>query len=570
MAKNFKKKRKSEIEAKQAMLRDSSRRDAAVKAASKYAASLSPIKKGKYQAPSVSAKGMLPPSASMDPKSYLSKDEWKKAVEYGLEGNLGISSKNSAEVNAGLLAMAALPIPAPLKGVVGKGARAVAAQTAKSAARRTAAESATIRKGTQVSRTAQKAVELEKKAAKESATKSVNTAKPSTVELRTPFSRKRELQERLDIGARMRAEGRKPGDDIPNADGSVNVTGNASKPTTAKTPKPTPREKNVAEFKRGLKEPTNPGKNASAAKKAKYQKDLKAYEDRVATMNRRTKLTDEGYLKADGGAPKGATAKSVARNQRKNAAEGPKRPSTGTTSPKKPAESKKAAEGPKGELVRVPSNRGQRTAGSTSSGTKPIALGSKPFSKSREVELRNTVRGEVVSRGPNTRVLPLNVPNAAKNLLNTGKVAKTAIGLAAAGAAGKAFSDRYNNKQTTASKPKGVAQGEPRGKVTEAAKGKPSLSAKAAAERRTKEGLLDRFGRKISREEFNKREAYRERIKNLSGAELAKAKKQEMARRDKYRKTEGKQRFGSQATKKTRRVGATGDSLDLRARRSLR
>ena len=601
MAKKFNKKRKSEIEAKQALNRDTQRgmakRAKAAEAVMAWVNANSPIKYGtkKPGTPvakpaALKASGFLPPSAATNPKRLLDKKEWKKAAEYALEGNLGISSKNSAGTNAGLLAMAALPIPAPLKGVAGKGARAVAANAAKSAARRTASESATIRKGTQAGRTAEKAVELEKAAAKESSSKSVNTARQSTVELRTPTSRKKmskkELQERLDIGARMRAEGRRPGYDIPNRDGSVNVGTSASKTPKAKDPaKPTPREKNVAEFTAGLTKPTkptNPGKakldRSPGAKKtyeeklAKYEKDLAAYEKRMAQMKRRTKLTDEGYLKADGGAPKGAVAKSVARNQRAQAkkagAEGPK-PST-KPAVKKPSVKAQGAEGPKGELVRVPTTRGRKVGGSSSKGSKPIAMGDKPFSRSREVALRETIPGQVVRRSETPKG-PYSVPLTARNLTKTNKATKVAVGLAAAGAAGAALNDRYNPRNVANRKAGKGVEGPGAKRIAEAkATAKPTESAKAAAERRTKEGLLDRFGRKISREEFNKREAYRERIKNLTGAELAAAKKKEMARREKYRKTEGKARFGSQATKKTRRIGAESKTLDLRARRSLR
>lgn len=587
MAKKFNKKRKSEIEAKQAMNRDTARGNAkrakAAEAAAAYLNSISPIKYGtkKPGTPvakpaALKASGFIPPSAATDPKRLLDKKEWKKAAEYALEGNLGISSKNSAGTNAGLLAMAALPIPAPLKGAAGKGARAVAANAAKSAARRTASESATIRKGTQAGRTAEKAVELEKAAAKESSSKSVNTARQSTVELRTPTSRKKmskkELQERLDIGARMRAEGRRPGDDIPNRDGSVNVGTSASKTPKAKDPaKPTPREKNVAEFQRGLKKPTNPGANASAAKKAKYQKDLAAYEQRVAQMNRRTKLTDEGYLKADSGAPKGAAAKSVARNERKTA----KKPSA----PKKPSVAKAAAEGPKtGTALAVRSSKVATRPSKVATRPSKVATTSKPASQ-------QTVRGEVVRNSDWWRSVPrgsgrgqraIEGPKTGATAAGGKRFSKTKKALLAAGAigaAGLALKNLDSDKSPNEVRATGGAEGPKR-----------SIPVKRSAPK----VLVDNKGRKISREEFNRRAEFRKSIgiePRKAGESLAEyrkraaaaraknkaATKAEMERRAKYRKTEGKKQFGSAAKVKTRQRGsARVDVRDERARQALR
>lgn len=365
---------------------------------------------------------------------------------------------------------------AAVKAAGGKTERAVAADAAKAASRRTASESATIRKGTQVGRTADKAVQLEKQAAKDAASKSVNVAPRSPVAPRPsgaegpkvpakamdkfvkgrkfadPKKAKADLEEQLRVGARMRAEGRAPGSDVPFRDGSVplgNPTAAAAKPAAKpRAPKPTAQETKAAAFAKGLTKPKNPGAKASAEAKAKFQKDLAAYEKRVEGMSSKTKAINEGRLKADG-TPKGATAKAIARNQRNQAkkagAEGPKKPAA--SPPAKP-KAASGAEGPKRELVRVPSTQGRKASGPVSSGSKPIALGSKPFSKSREVAARETIKGEIINVRPVANT-------AAKPKGKFGKIAKTATGLAAVGAAGYAIDKGKNpaNKPKPDTKP---------------------------------------------------------------------------------------------------------------------
>lgn len=354
---------------------------------------------------------------------------------------------------------------AVVKGAGGKTERAVAADAAKAASRRTASESATIRKGTQAGRTADKAVQLEKQAAKDAASKSVNVAPRSPVAPRPsgaegpkvpakamdkfvkgrkfadPKKAKADLEEQLRVGARMRAEGRAPGSDVPYRDGSVplgNPTAAAAKPAAKpRAPKPTAQETKAAAFAKGLTKPKNPGAKASAEAKAKFQKDLAAYEKRVEGMSSKTKAINEGRLKADG-TPKGATAKSIARNQRNQAkkagAEGPKKPAT--TPPAKP-KAAAGAEGPKRELIRVPSTQGRRGGGSSSAGSKPIALGAKPFSKSREVATPETIKGEVIRVKDEWR-------SSSKPKGGLGKKSKAAIALGAMGASGYALDKGKN------------------------------------------------------------------------------------------------------------------------------
>lgn len=64
--------------------------------------------------------------------------------------------------------------------------------------------------------------------------------------------------------------------------------------------------------------------------------------------------------------------------------------------------------------------------------------------------------------------------------------------------------------------------------------------------------LRDKYGRQISREEFNRREAYRKSLEGMSDAEKRKARKAEMKRREQYRETEGTAKFGKRANLITR------------------
>jgi hypothetical protein len=83
--------------------------------------------------------------------------------------------------------------------------------------------------------------------------------------------------------------------------------------------------------------------------------------------------------------------------------------------------------------------------------------------------------------------------------------------------------------------------------------------------------LRDKYGRKITREEFNRREAYRKKLQGMSPDERKAARKKEMARREKWRNTIGKQLFKSAATKASRNTGKKKfGRMDDDARRALR
>lgn len=73
--------------------------------------------------------------------------------------------------------------------------------------------------------------------------------------------------------------------------------------------------------------------------------------------------------------------------------------------------------------------------------------------------------------------------------------------------------------------------------------------------------LKDKYGRAISRAEYERREKYRESRKGMSAAKAEAAAKAEKARREKYRATEGKRVYGAAAEKVTRnKTMATGTS----------
>jgi hypothetical protein len=88
--------------------------------------------------------------------------------------------------------------------------------------------------------------------------------------------------------------------------------------------------------------------------------------------------------------------------------------------------------------------------------------------------------------------------------------------------------------------------------------GKKTDSPGGAAAGAPSKTVRDKYGRKISREEYNRREKFRQKTYNKSGAELEKLRKAESKRRAKYRKTEGSSQFGEDAKKKTRNQNVRG------------
>ena len=347
------------------------------------------------------------------------------------------------------------------------------------------------------------------------------------------------MQKTLGIGERMRAEGRTGGLDVGGRGNSaLSLESKPPVSTSKMTPKEAIRETAAAGLRKPIK-PRNPGRAGSEAKQqrykegmAKYEKDLSAWEKRTAGMASKTKAIDEGRLKPDG-TPKGATAKSMARNQRnlakKAGAEGPKKPAAaakpapakataGAEGPKKPAAS--TAQKPSSEVVRVPTTRGQKAGGPQVKGGRVIPLAPK---RGKEIEV---IRGKVLATRPSGAPVR---PVKRGGLLKKGIGATAAAG-AVAGVAGYAF------------------------QKSDAGKTKPS-TADQGAEGMKRQVLRDKYGRQIGRTEYNKREKFRASILGKSPEQVAKMRKAEAKRREEFRNTEGKKMFGALASKKTKNSG---------------
>jgi hypothetical protein len=224
---------------------------------------------------------------------------------------------------------------------------------------------------------------------------------------------------------------------------------------------------------------------------------------------------------------------------------------------------------------RRPGASGRRTGGSTSSGRRPIALGSgrRPANTPARGEV---VQGEVVrggrrsgssAGGGRTQREPIDLKTRPRGggSSGSGRSRPKAIGPGGAKAieSGKtAASKKKRSKKGLAGKIvgggalAGAAAGGALYGIGQTGKGeeKEETPKPKARDRST---LRDKYGRKISREEYNKREAYRERIKSMTPAERKAARKKEMKRREQYRETEGKSRYGTDSSTITR-------NLDLR------
>jgi DNA-binding protein HU-beta len=87
-------------------------------------------------------------------------------------------------------------------------------------------------------------------------------------------------------------------------------------------------------------------------------------------------------------------------------------------------------------------------------------------------------------------------------------------------------------------------------KKDQAAKAKASAEGPKQSSKR--DDLKDKYGRSITRAEYNRREKFRKEQQGKSKAERKKARKEEMERRKKFRQTTGKKIYGSKAGKITR------------------
>lgn len=82
--------------------------------------------------------------------------------------------------------------------------------------------------------------------------------------------------------------------------------------------------------------------------------------------------------------------------------------------------------------------------------------------------------------------------------------------------------------------------------------------------------LRDKYGRKITRDEFNRREAFRASLKGMSASERKQARKTEMKRRRTFRSAFGKSTEWNQKSRNIGGGGSTARVLDSDARAALR
>ena len=450
-------------------------------------------------------------------------NEWKMAIE----GAYGISDKNSAGANAALAAMAFIPVPGLRNiGKVAAGAGKVAATGAKAAATTSRAASA-------VSKGAKPAGKLSKAEARD-----LELADIKRLMMPDPRPARAAAKFSADDGIRQAMRGK------------------SGKPLTT-GPKPV---------------------RANYKTNATFKNAMKRWESKLET-NRAAVRGGGDSLPA---APKATPAAKKPAVKKDAPAAVVKKPAVKKPSVKKPAAVKETA--PSTDLVRVPLKRGQKASGPSVATNNRVPLSggkapSKELVKDVGVPSFSYVRPNSTAlakrpvapkpprktSGPSVATdnrIPMPGAKVPKGKLSKKK--KALIG--AAGATGLLFAGgeglKRLDKNSTSAGSKSI-------KDIQAAKVAPNSAAgrKAAKAFADRNGVLDKYGRKVSRAEFNRREAFRARMESMSPKQAEAAKKKEMIRRKNYREDAGSKRFGTSATTKTRLVGAT--RLDDRARASL-
>ena len=203
--------------------------------------------------------------------------------------------------------------------------------------------------------------------------------------------------------------------------------------------------------------------------------------------------------------------------------------------------------------------RGRRVGGGATSGRKPIALGS-----GRRTPSKDVVRGEVVrggrtsggSKGRTARPVDLKTKpvgggrgSSGRGPAGRGTAGRGAARAALGSSAAKGKQGKQGKKGKAGRKTAAVIGGlgatailaDRLGGLAE--KSAPTESGKDKVTPRPKKPtsqLRDKYGRKIDRAEFNRREAYRKSLEGMTEAEKKKARKAEMKRREAYRARKGK------------------------------
>ena len=495
---------------------------------------------------------MLAESVGMDPRPPWMREK-RDVKELGSE--------------AGLLAAGAVPIVGPLGRVGAKAGQAAkkasdaskVAQKAAGAAkprpisnaraggsstgqaaggsnRLTAREAATKRRGTKNARTEKGAKKVEAMEAKDAARTSINTGKASPVQIR------------------QGSEGPK----LPKG-----VTEKELKKFQSK------RAKDLAT--KGNKQGRTKAEQERAANDIKERLEIA---DRLRAEGRRPGF-DTPYRGGADDLPVGNPAAAAAATKATPRPSGTSARPSGKITPaaKKKATGKKAA-------GKTPAKEPGSSVVATGRGsTTREATGRGPVRPSSEVANRpgsQVVKGRVVrenSREPidiNARPVGSSgagkgggqVPRAAIGSGRTpaaaagkGKMSKKKKALLAAGGvlAGGAALSQFDSDKSPSAKP--VAA--------------PASKSKAAAPKRPA-NLRDKYGRKISREEYNKRENYRKSLASMPEKERAAARKAEMERRKKYRDSEGASKYGAGASTMTRNRWMKEGVSSRAANRSIR
>ena len=509
-------------------------------------------------------------------------------------------AKGLKAVGKGLEVAAGAAKPAK---AAGKTRSAVAAEAAKAAARRTKSETATIAAGTRKGRTAEGAAALDKQQAKEQARTAVTEGPKSDVEIvkptegkapvsataakkfgsgQTPTSKvsarrtqaefalaaekaadrakrlpsqkamaERDLPETMKFVLAQRDKAARAGADIPGPGGGRIIGGQAADAATAApakakpAPKPGPKQA-LREKARLTAEPTGkpkkPSARASQAVKDKYATDLAAYEKQQATFERQQAAIAKKTTDIEMGKAKGPSAKETGSPMVKTGpAKAVKKPTATkpkTTSTAKPKAVKgeivpstkgpQAPSTPGKDLVRVP--RKARVTGSArfpAEGNGPIPIRTSSVGKEavrvpRSTELATSTLRRLPKKGNGS-------------IFN--KKQKAALALTGAAGVGTALYNKNEQKKQD--------------KVDAAAAATPPTTdtqAKKDARHPSPDVWLDKYGRRISEAEFNRRKTWWAKAKKMDKAEFDKAYNAEVARRRKYTSGAGTKKFGAAAT----------------------
>ena len=299
----------------------------------------------------------------------------------------------------------------------------------------------------------------------------------------------------------------------------------------------------------------------------------------VVNPPRNVKASNQKW-RGEGGkdAPKGPSGKSGTPKRGDNAAMKAKEEDGVTRNKGKGGQRRRVIE-PSTDLVPTgrranPTTRGRRIGGSTSRGSRPIPLGSGRRGEviqgtvvrgGRGSSSGSATRGERVREPIDLTTRPMRPKTGAGSRASGGKKGKevavrgrgtvaTTANAKKAGEASKKGMSKKKKALAAAALTGSAAAGFLSGVGQEAKKNMKDDKPKAKMAPKRPDTLRDKYGRKISRAEYNKREAYREKIKGMTPAQKKAARKAEMERREAFRKGEGATKYGESSSKITRNL----------------